>query len=87
MRDAYQQATQGESIGFLEEARCGDLAFLTTRKDASPMWAILLSEHEIIHASGKVRVDKIDNMGIVHSETFQRTHRLRVIKKVFARDP
>ena len=27
MRDAYQQATQGEVIGFLQEVKCGDLAF------------------------------------------------------------
>ena len=30
----------------------------------------------------KCRVDKIDNMGIVQSETFQRTHHLRMIKRL-----
>lgn len=36
-RDAYQQAGTGETIGFLQEARCGDLAFLITRKGELPM--------------------------------------------------
>ena len=42
---------------------------------------ILLNDHEIIHAAGKVRIDKIDNQGIINSETGERTSRLRVIKR------
>ncbi len=82
LRDAYQQATQGELVGFLEEARIGDLAFFDNEEGRITHVGILLNDHEIIHASVKVRVDKIDNMGIVHAESFQRTHRLRVIKRV-----
>lgn len=82
MRDAYQQATQGESIGFLEETRTGDLAFFDNEEGKITHVGILLNAHEIIHASGKVRIDKIDNMGIVQSETHQRTHHLRVIRRL-----
>jgi cell wall-associated NlpC family hydrolase len=81
LRDAYQQATQGEPVGFLEEAKMGDLAFFDNEQGKITHVGILLNDHEIIHSSGKVRVDKIDNMGIVHSENFRRTHQLRVIKR------
>ena len=82
-RDAYQQATQGEPVGFLQEARCGDLAFFDDEEGKITHVGILLNEHEIIHASGKVRIDKIDNAGIVNTDTHQRTHKLRIIKRYF----
>jgi hypothetical protein len=82
LRDAHQQAVQGESVSFLQEARMGDLAFFDNAEGKITHVGILLNEHEIIHASGMVRVDKIDNMGIVHAESFRRTHQLRVIKRV-----
>jgi cell wall-associated NlpC family hydrolase len=82
LRDAWQQAGQGEPVGFLEETRTGDLAFFDNEEGKITHVGILLNPHEIIHASGKVRIDKIDNMGIVQSENFQRTHHLRVIKRL-----
>jgi hypothetical protein len=82
LRDAWQQATQGESVGFLEETKTGDLAFFDNEEGKITHVGILLNSHEIIHSSGKVRVDKIDNMGILQSESFQRTHHLRVIKRL-----
>ncbi len=81
LRDAYLQATQGESIGFLQEARCGDLAFFDNAEGRITHVGILLNEYEIIHASGKVRIDKIDNAGIVNTDTGLRTHQLRIIKR------
>jgi hypothetical protein len=86
LRDAWQQASQGEAIGFLQEARCGDLAFFDNSEGRITHVGILLNESEIMHASGKVRVDKIDNLGIVNSETFERTHQLRIIKRMMTID-
>ncbi len=86
LRDASQQAGQGEPVGFLEETKTGDLAFFDNEEGRITHVGILLNSHEIIHASGKVRIDKIDNMGIVQSETFQRTHHLRVIKRFLTED-
>ncbi|RXK86678.1 C40 family peptidase [Filimonas effusa] len=82
LRDASQQATQGEVTGFLQEARCGDLAFFDNEEGKITHVGILLSSDEIIHASGRVRIDKIDNEGIVNGDTGERTHRLRIIKRV-----
>ena len=81
LRDAQQQATQGAHVGFLQEASCGDLAFFDNAAGQIIHVGILLSNHEIIHAAGKVRIDKIDHEGIVNAETGQRTQRLRIIKR------
>lgn len=80
-RDAYQQAALGESIGFLQETRCGDLAFFDNAEGKITHVGILLSPDTIIHASGQVRIDPIDNMGIIHSKTGMRTHSLRIIRR------
>ncbi|MBC7828976.1 MAG: C40 family peptidase [Chitinophagaceae bacterium] len=83
LRDAYQQATQGEGIGFLQEVKCGDLAFFDNDEGRITHVGILLNEHEIIHSSGKVRIDRIDSQGILNTGTQERTHRLRLIKRYF----
>lgn len=82
-RDAYQQAGVGESIGFLQEARTGDLAYFDNEEGRITHVGILLDQDTIIHASGKVRIDKIDTEGIYNVDTRQRTHKLRVIKRYF----
>lgn len=82
-RDAYQQATQGHLVAFLQEARLGDLAFFDNEEGRITHVGILLNDHEIIHASGKVRIDPIDNQGIIHSGSGLRTHQLRIIKRYF----
>lgn len=81
-RDANQQVNEGEGIGFLQEAKCGDLAFFDDAEGNIIHVGILLSEQEIIHASGNVRIDRIDSEGIINGTTGKRTHRLRVIKRM-----
>ncbi len=80
-RDAYLQAALGEALGFLQEAKLGDLAFFDDPDGRITHVGILLNDHEIIHASGKVRIDTIDNQGIISSDTGLRTHQLRIIKR------
>ncbi|MGE5107035.1 MAG: NlpC/P60 family protein [Sphingobacteriales bacterium] len=82
-RDSWQQADGGEAIGFLQEAKLGDLAFFDNAEGKIIHVGILLNENEIIHAAGKIRVDKIDAQGVVNSETGQRSHNLRIIKRFF----
>ena len=83
LRDAWMQAGQGESVGFLQEAKCGDLAFFDDTEGKITHVGILLNDHEIIHASGNVRIDMIDNAGILNVDTGRRTHQLRIIKRYF----
>jgi hypothetical protein len=82
-RDAWQQAELGEAVSFLQQAHCGDLAFFDNEEGKIIHVGMLLNENEIIHASGKVRVDKIDTQGILNLETKERTHKLRIIKRYF----
>jgi gamma-D-glutamyl-L-lysine dipeptidyl-peptidase len=82
MRDAYQQATQGEVVGFMQEAKCGDLAFFDNEAGKITHVGILLNSDTIIHSSGRVRIDTIDNLGIINRDTGKRTHNTRVIKRI-----
>lgn len=81
-RDAYLQAEQGLTLNFLEEAKAGDLAFFDNEEGRIIHVGIVLSENKIIHASGKVRIDRIDHQGIFNVETRRYTHQLRVIKRL-----
>ena len=81
-RDASQQATQGETISFINEALPGDLAFFDDEEGNIIHTGILLGSNQIIHASGQVRIDTIDHHGIYNRETKAYTHNLRIIKQL-----
>ena len=81
-RDAWQQAEQGGEVASLKDAKAGDLAFFDD-KDEVVHVGILLSQSEIIHASGSVRIDEIDEEGITNTGTGNRTHRLKSIRRFF----
>ena len=82
LRDASQQATQGEPLSFIEESEPGDLAFFDNDEGNIIHVGIMMENNYIIHASGKVRIDRIDHLGIYNVETGRHTHKLRVIKKL-----
>lgn len=81
-RDASQQATQGEALSFIEESEPGDLAFFDNEEGNIIHVGIIMKDNYIIHAHGKVRIDRIDHSGIFNVEARRHTHRLRVIKKI-----
>lgn len=82
LRDASQQATQGEALSFIEESEAGDLAFFDNEEGAIIHVGIIMEDNYIIHAHGKVRIDRLDHLGIYNIDTRRHTHKLRVIKKV-----
>ncbi|KZS42125.1 hydrolase Nlp/P60 [Aquimarina aggregata] len=82
LRDASQQATQGEPLSFIEESEAGDLAFFDNEEGAIIHVGIIMKDNYIIHAHGKVRVDRIDHTGIYNAERRTHTHQLRVIKRI-----
>jgi hypothetical protein len=82
LRDASQQATQGEPLSFIEESEPGDLAFFDNDEGNIIHVGIIMEDNYIIHASGKVRIDRLDHLGIYNPETNKHTHKLRVIKKI-----
>lgn len=81
LRDASQQATQGDALSFIEESEPGDLAFFDNEEGRITHVGIIMENNYIIHASGKVRIDRLDHLGIYNAETNRHTHKLRVIKK------
>jgi cell wall-associated NlpC family hydrolase len=82
-RDAFQQAELGTPLSFVEEAKPGDLAFFDNEEGKIIHVGIILNDAHIIHASGKVRIDRFDHFGIFHSERKKYSHQLRVIKRIF----
>ncbi len=82
LRDAAQQATQGELLNFIEEAQPGDLVFFDNEEGDIIHVGIILSSNEIIHASGRVRIDQLDHLGIYNKEMGKYTHNLRLIKRM-----
>lgn len=83
LRDAYQQAGQGSIVNFIEESLPGDLAFFANDEGKIVHVGIILKENRIIHASGKVRIDKIDHFGIYNAELKKYSHNLKIIKRFF----
>ena len=81
-RDIDRQATQGEALSFIEESEPGDLAFFDDKEGVINHVGIILKDHHIIHASGCVRIDRIDHTGIFNRQLRTYTHNLRVIKKL-----
>lgn len=81
-RNASQQATQGEVLSFIEESEPGDLAFFDNSEGDIVHVGIIMEDNHIIHAHGKVRIDRLDHSGIYNADTNTHTHKLRVIKKI-----
>ena len=85
LRNAREQMTQGTFIASLEDAQPGDLAFFD-HADRDPKATnishvgLLLDNKKIIHCSGCVHVDDIDEMGI-HLPDGELTHHLVQIKR------
>lgn len=82
LRDSSQQASQGEALSFIEESEPGDLAFFDNEEGIITHVGIIMEDHYIIHAHGKVRIDRLDHSGIFNTEKRTHTHKLRVIKRI-----
>lgn len=82
-RDAWQQAEQGQLLGFIQEAEAGDLAFFDNDEGRITHVGIMLDNSRIIHASGRVRIDPIDSQGIFNKELNKYTYKLRIVKRFY----
>ena len=82
-RDAFQQVELGTTLSFIEEAEPGDLAFFDNSEGTIIHVGLILENNYILHASGTVRIDRIDQQGIFHKQLGEHTHKLRLIKQIF----
>ena len=81
-RTTQEQSTQGEPLSFIEESEPGDLAFFDDKEGNINHVGIILQDNYIIHASGHVRIDRLDHTGVFNNDKRSYTHSLRVIKKM-----
>ena len=81
-RDAYQQYESGKIITDIKEIEAGDLAFFENKSGKIVHVGIIMDNNQIIHASGKVRIDKLDEKGIFNVNKQKYTHKLKSIKKI-----
>ncbi len=81
-RDADPQSKIGHKIDTLIEMNQGDLAFFTTDSEKISHVGIVMQEDKIIHASGKVRIDRLTNDGILREGTQLITHKLHSIRRI-----
>lgn len=80
-RDASQQATCGVEVCACDIQR-DDLAFFHNDQGRIVHVGICLGDGRIIHASGQVRIDILDQRGILVERTGQYSHRLLSIRRV-----
>ena len=66
----------------MEEACPGDLAFFDNEDGRIIHAGIILPDCQIIHASGRVRLDSIDHQGIFNADRGIYTNQLRMLRRV-----
>lgn len=81
-RDAWQQAQEGKAVKKFSEVQPGDLAFFNNKEDIVHV-GILLGDGNIIHASGRVKIDKIDKKGIFDAATGKRVLSLKAVRRIW----
>lgn len=80
LRDASQQALEGKPVPKFKERIAGDLAFFESKGSITHV-GILLENEQIIHSSGKVKIDHLDKKGIVDMVTGKRIQKLECIRR------
>jgi gamma-D-glutamyl-L-lysine dipeptidyl-peptidase len=80
-RDASEQEKKGKVIYSVNDSEKGDLVFFKNDKEKINHVGIYLGNNNIIHASGKVRIDRVDDQGIFKSGS--KTHNFHSIKRLF----
>ncbi len=85
-RDAAEQVKIGRALSFVDEAEPGDLAFFDNDEGNIVHVGIIWKRNKIIHASGKVRIDNVDQYGIFNVDTKRYTHKMRVMKKIIGQN-
>jgi len=82
LRDTSLQVEQGYAVNSLRDTKLGDLAFFDNTEGRVVHVGIMLNNEKIIHASGRVKIDKIDEKGIYSEELKRYTHQLRTVRRV-----
>ena len=79
-RDASQQAMVGNEVPF-EAIQLDDIAFFENQNGAITHVGICNGEGEIIHASGEVRLDRLEGSDLLRHEDGVKSHSLALVKR------
>ena len=80
-RDAIDQSKVGYNIEY-DGVKQGDLAFFQNKNGLINHVGIVLKNNKIIHASGYVRIDNLDDNGIYKKSFSNYSHKLSLIKRI-----
>ena len=81
LRNASEQVQQGEMVDSLKEAKAGDLVFFDHEDGKISHVGIVIDPERVIHCSGRVKVEKLDETGIFSAEQGEYSHHLVVIRR------
>jgi hypothetical protein len=81
-RDCEQQSNQGKSVKDITEANPGDLIFFDNKEGRINHVGIALDGDRIIHASGRVRIDHLNEEGILNVETKIYSHQYARCRRI-----
>lgn len=81
-RDSGEQAGSGTAVDSPDDAQGGDLAFFGEEEKSVTHTGIVAGNGLIFHASGFVRLDRLDDKGIYRAGRL--THKLRMIRDIIS---
>ena len=81
-RDAKDQESEGIPVDLLSKSKEGDLAFFINKEKKIHHTGLILEDNTIMHACGKIRIDKLDDDGIYNKDKKSYTHKLHSIKRI-----
>ena len=82
LRNAGEQVTQGRAVAKLENVQAGDLVFFDHEDGKISHVGIAIDAERVIHCSGRVKVEKLDETGIFSAEQGVYTHHLAAIRRL-----
>ncbi len=81
-RHPAEQSQMGEDVGFVEQARIGDLAFFTDNNGVIAHVGMVTGPQSVIHVLGRVKIDKLDQQGVFDLEARRYKFKLRTIRRL-----
>ena len=82
LRNASEQVTQGKAVNELKKTQAGDLVFFDHEDGKISHVGIVIDAERVIHCSGRVKVEKLDEKGIFNAETGEYSHHLVQIRRI-----
>jgi len=76
------QSQSGKKVKDLSSSKTGDIAFFKDKKGTVLHAGIILGENKLIHAFGQVRVDHVNDEGILTADTKIYSHELAFIRRI-----